>query len=71
MTARFDQRLTRMEAAGGAGWRPWLGRPLAEWPDAALVAWLCHETGRPVPAAADDFPDDELRRIAGLLGSKA
>ena len=60
MAHLLARRLVKLEAQHRAGWKAWQGVPLHDWPDTALVAFLCHITGRPVPATPDDMPDTEV-----------
>ena len=67
MTGRLGLRLERLEARSGGAWRSWVGTPLREWPDAALVAYLCDRMGMPLPpseaAAATWLTDAQLVAI--------
>ncbi len=61
---RLETRVVKLERAG-ASWRAYEGRPLAEWPDLALVAYLSEREGWPrghVPS------DAELQAIAARTG---
>ena len=49
-----------MERSGGVGWEAYQGVPLAQWPDAALLAFL----GLPM-----DVPNAELLRIVAEGGT--
>ncbi|MBL6082097.1 hypothetical protein JMJ56_29400 [Belnapia sp. T18] len=51
----IEARVVRLERAGGTGWEAFRHLPLAEWPDAALWAFL----GLP-----ESTSNAELQRIA-------
>jgi hypothetical protein len=56
----MELRLVRLERSGCAGWEAYRHLPLAEWPDAALLAFL------ELPA---DASDANLLRIVAEAGA--
>ena len=58
---RLEARMVKLEAAGRCGWRAFVGRPVEQWPDEALLGLLGESQGWP----PDHEPTDaELEAIA-------
>ncbi len=49
MRFSVEGRLDRPEQRRGGAWRAWVGTPMAQWPDAALVGFLSDATGLRAP----------------------
>ena len=60
MRSSLTARLGKLETRSG-GWWAWKGKPVAEWPDEALLAFLHESTGLPV--SAEPIPDAALLAI--------
>ena len=44
--SRLAARIVRLESVAPAGrWRAWVGRPMDDWPDEALLGYLAHACG--------------------------
>ncbi len=64
---RLEARVVRLEAAGRRGWRAFIGRPVEEWPDEALLGFLGEGQGWP----PDHEPTDaELEAISAGWGGR-
>jgi hypothetical protein len=44
---RLGVRVAKLEAAGRRGWRAFIGRPVEQWPDEALLGFLGEGQGWP------------------------
>lgn len=67
--SRFDTRLSKLEMQPGAGWQTWADRPIAEWPDEALCAFIASGDDLPEGLTVANVSDELLIRISG--GSQA
>ncbi len=57
--------MARLEAVGRHGWRSFIGGPLAEWPEEALLGFLGESHGWAVDYAPADA---ELKALAAGRG---
>ncbi len=62
---RLEARVVRLEAVGRRGWRAFIGRPLAEWPEEALLGVLGESHGWAVDYAPTGA---ELKALAAGRG---
>ncbi|MBI0538957.1 hypothetical protein D9599_25725 [Roseomonas sp. KE2513] len=61
--SRFDARLSKLEMTPGAGWQTWAGRPMQEWPDEALVAFIASGEDLPGGSTAASVSDEMLIQV--------
>lgn len=65
VTSRFDARLTKLERKPGAEWQTWADRPMQEWPDEALLAFIASGEDLPEGSTAANVSDELLTRTSG------
>ena len=62
---RLTARVIKLEAVGRRGWRSFIGKPIGQWTDEALLGFLGEDQGWPL----DYEPTDaELEAIAAGWG---